>query len=392
MTRYDAVVVGAGVAGSTCAILLAEAGWSVALVEKQRFPRRKVCGECVAASNLALIDRLGIGAQFDALAGPPLRVVAFCAGENMVRAALPSLAPGRHPWGRALGREHLDDLLLNRALAAGADIFQPSTIHEVASTVGMHRCTVIDANHFSRTIDTPILIDAQGSWQRGVGLGQNRRTRKKPTDLLAFKANFSSARLANGVLPVLAFRGGYGGMVQGDHGLLTLACCVRRDRLHIWRKRFPGVNAGEAVRMALEAEIAAVRDALHGARREGAWLSIGPIRPQLRKTTSGNGLFAVGNAAGEAHPILGEGISMAIQSAFLLSRQLIERDESGVRYDIARQRAFAGRIMFAAIYAQIAMRPVPTWLLMKMLSILPSLLSLGAKWGGKVRCAVAPEP
>ena len=43
-TRFDAIIIGAGVAGSTAAILLARAGWSVALVEKQHFPRRKVCG------------------------------------------------------------------------------------------------------------------------------------------------------------------------------------------------------------------------------------------------------------------------------------------------------------------------------------------------------------
>jgi len=42
--RFDAVVIGAGPAGSATAILLARLGWSVALVERQRFPRRKVCG------------------------------------------------------------------------------------------------------------------------------------------------------------------------------------------------------------------------------------------------------------------------------------------------------------------------------------------------------------
>jgi hypothetical protein len=50
--RFDAVVVGAGPAGSAAAILLARAGWSVALVERQRFPRRKVCGECIAGESL----------------------------------------------------------------------------------------------------------------------------------------------------------------------------------------------------------------------------------------------------------------------------------------------------------------------------------------------------
>src|SRR4029453_12738947 len=51
-TSYDAIIVGAGPAGSTAAILLASAGWSVALIEKQSFPRRKVCGACIGAGNL----------------------------------------------------------------------------------------------------------------------------------------------------------------------------------------------------------------------------------------------------------------------------------------------------------------------------------------------------
>ena len=59
-TRFDALIVGAGPAGSSAAALLARAGWSVAIVEKQAFPRRKVCGECVAASNLPLLEALGI--------------------------------------------------------------------------------------------------------------------------------------------------------------------------------------------------------------------------------------------------------------------------------------------------------------------------------------------
>ena len=64
--RFDAAIVGAGPAGSASAILLAHAGWSVALIERQAFPRRKVCGECIAASNLPLLHALGVGAE-DAL-------------------------------------------------------------------------------------------------------------------------------------------------------------------------------------------------------------------------------------------------------------------------------------------------------------------------------------
>ena len=58
---HDAIVIGAGPAGSSTAIALAQHGWSVAMVEKVVFPRRKVCGEFMSGTSLALLDRLGVG-------------------------------------------------------------------------------------------------------------------------------------------------------------------------------------------------------------------------------------------------------------------------------------------------------------------------------------------
>ncbi len=385
----DAVIVGGGVAGSTCAILLAQAGWAVTLVEKQLFPRRKVCGECIAASNLDLLDALGIGEAFRAIAGPPLRRVAWCAGDTTIETGLPPLLDGAQPWGRALGREHLDTLLLERARALGATIAQPSTVRSVHKVGERHRCTIADTTGVERALDTDVVIDAHGSWQRSPFVDRLPPRRARRSDLFAFKATFSSAHLAAGVLPVLAFAGGYGGMVQGDHGLLTLACCIRRDRLHQWRAQHPGVAAGEAVQQLLVREIAAVRKALAGAQREGPWLAVGPIQPRLRRVRRIAGLFAVGNAAAEAHPILGEGISMAMQSAFLLCERLVADESSAsAQYAIAWRHAFAWRIRLAALYAHIAMRPLATRAALPLLRRWPGLLSVGARLGGKTVCAV----
>jgi flavin-dependent dehydrogenase len=391
--QHDVVIVGGGVAGSSCAILLAQAGWSVVLVEKQAFPRRKVCGECIAASNLALLDALGIGEKFRAIAGPPLRRVAWCTGETTIETDLPPLAdglhPGSQPWGRTLGREHLDTLLLDRARELGATILQPCTVRSVDHVEGSHRCTVVDQAGCARLIEAKFLIDAHGSWQQGPLADQARPRRTRASDLFAFKANFSSANLAGGVLPVLAFAGGYGGMVQGDHGLLTLACCIRRDRLHGWRKQHRAVTAGDAVQMLLEQEIRAVRETLQGARREGAWLAVGPIWPRTGKARLADGVFAVGNAAGEAHPILGEGISMAIQSAFLLCERLLAGSGNpGSGYERAWRRAFAARIRLAALYGHIAMNPIANRAVLPLLRRWPQLLSVGARLGGKVRSVV----
>ena len=66
--------------------------------------------------------------------------------------------------------------------------------------------------------------------------------------------------------------------------------------------------------------------ALASATLDGAWLSAGPLRTGIR-TFGSDGIFAIGNAAAEAHPIVAEGISIAIQSAALLCERLVARPE-----------------------------------------------------------------
>lgn len=409
--HYDAIIIGAGPAGATAAILLARAGWSVALLEKQEFPRRKVCGECIAATNLPLLDELGIGEAFDALAGAPLQQVAVMTGAHCIQAALPPLETGRHRWGRALGREHLDTLLLERARSAGAEVLQPWEVRAVQCDTEAPDTYLCEVAMVARSeeeirggaacLTAPVLIAAHGSWQRTPALGNGSRSRggARAGDLFAFKANFRGTGLVDGLLPVLAFPGGYGGMVTGEQGIATLACCIRRDRLASVRRAVPGMPAGEAVEAWLKAGTAGVRLTLADARREGKWLSVGPIRPGIRMPRAADGgPFLVGNAAGEAHPIIGEGISMALQSAWLLCERLLA--DSGrvpcaaqrkrIRLDYAEQwrRSFAFRIRLAAVFAHAAMRPALAPALLPLLRHSPSLLTHAARLSGKVRSAV----
>jgi 2-polyprenyl-6-methoxyphenol hydroxylase-like FAD-dependent oxidoreductase len=397
--RYDALVIGAGVAGATTAALLASAGWSVAIVEKRTFPRRKVCGECIAAPNIALLEVLGVGGAFDALAGPPLERVALYAGEDELRAPLPRLRGARAPWGRALGRERLDTLLLDRAASLGATVWQPWSAVDVARRDGWHECTLATSRAEAATLAARVVIDAHGSWEPAPAADGRDRFPAGVADLFAFKANFAHAALEPGLLPVLAFDGGYGGMVIGDGGALTLACCIRRDRLRDARAAAPGFPAGLAVEALLERSCRGVRRALDGAQRSGPWLSVGPIRPGRRPLWTERAGFAVGNAAGEAHPILGEGISMAMQGAFLLSARLDERRAEllagAPQHDVARRyardwrRTFGARLRWAALFAGLAARPRARALL-PLLRLWPSLLTAGAIVGGKVRPAPIP--
>ncbi len=395
--HYDVIIMGAGPAGSTAAILLARAGWSVALVEKQAFPRRKVCGECIAASNLPLLDAVGLGARFEACAGPELRRVAFMQGKDTIVADLPAFDHVKYAWGRALGRETLDSLLLAQAQAAGAAILQPWSVRSIGGSAGDFSCVVraVDS-HQTAILRAPLFISAQGSWEISPWTRMDHSRKLQSSDLLAFKANFSGAALDAGLLPVISFRGGYGGMVIADQGLLTIACCIRADRLESVRRAAPGSSAGGAVVDMLKRECAGVAVVLQDARREEAWLAAGPLHPGIH-FNSNDAVFRIGNAAGEAHPIIGEGMSMAMQSAWILCAHLVRAGAPrGQRLSAATQRqiralytaewrhAFTHRLRLAAVFAHVAMYPSVFSTPLSLMRHFAPLLNYAAKLSGKV--------
>lgn len=413
---YDAIIIGAGPAGATAAIRLAAAGWSVAIVEKRAFPRRKVCGECVAATNLPLLDAMGVGEAFREMAGPPLNRVGLFVGSHALVAPLPPLPAEHTRWGRALGREHLDTLLLDRAREVGATVWQPWTVREHCKVEGLHCCTLgRPGTADQHRLKAAVLIRAHGSWEpeprnetepaRPPPI-MRRRARPLEGDLLAFKGSYRGAAIEPGLLPVLTFPGGYGGMVLGDHGVTTLAFCIRRRALAALREQSSADQAALAALEHVARSCAGVRRALAGAQQVGRWLAVGPLQTGIRQPWRPDQSFAIGNAAGEAHPILGEGISMAMQSAWLLCDALIaERqrpdcapkiaaDWAAVGTDYAdRWRAqFAQRIRFAAVCAHLAMRPGSAGPLLALLQRWPTLLTHGARMAGKVRPLAIAAP
>ena len=201
-------------------------------------------------------------------------------------------------------------------------------------------------------------------------------------------------------MPLLVFPGGYGGMVHSDSGRVSLSCCIRRDQLERCRRQMSDASAAEAVLAHIEGNCLGVQRALIGAKLDGKWLAVGPIRPGIRAQWS-DGIFRVGNAAGESHPVIAEGITMAMQSAWLLSERLTARqkevlageslDEVGRDYTGAWRRSFASRIHASSVLAHWAMRPTATALMLPILQLLPSALAWGARWSGKATQVVVPR-
>ena len=388
---HDAIVIGAGPAGSTAALLLARVGWSVAVVEKAAFPRRKVCGEFISAGALALLARTGTAAHVLAQGGPEVREVGVYAGRHMAVAPMPA-ADGPIAYGRAIGRDRLDTALLQAARDAGASVYQPWRVERCARSAALHVCSISgDSRCEVQTLAAPILIAAHGSW----GMGRLRlpgvSDRSHPSDLLAFKARFTRARLPAGRMPLIGFPGGYGGLVESDGGRVSFSCCIRRDALSACRTASPGLSAGAAVLAHAMKSCRGLHEALEGAVCEEQWLAAGPLRPGIRDAGD-DGYFAVGNAFGEAHPIVAEGISMAVQSAWLLCERLTAAPSaSSAPAAIAREYAaayrsrFASRMRAAALFAAVAMRPWSAAAAAGMLASLPGVVAFGARCAGKAQ-------
>ncbi|HEU4618344.1 MAG TPA: FAD-dependent monooxygenase [Gammaproteobacteria bacterium] len=408
--RYDALVIGAGPAGSTAANRLAAAGWSVAIVEKSAFPRQKVCGEFVSASVAELLHALGAGDAYESSAGPEVRRVGLFARDGAVVAPMPRVEGGRRAYGRAVGRDRLDTLLLECAARRGAKLWQPYRAADLRADGGEYVCTIeskggLASKRDTRRLRARIVVAAHGSYETGPLPTQHARPRAR-SDLLAFKARFEDARLASDLMPLLAFPGGYGGLVHTDAGRASLSCCIRRDALEACRRARAG-RAGEAVLEHILGACVPARDALAHAKLEGAWLAAGPIAPGIRafradaERTGGGlgGIFAVGNAAGEAHPVIAEGISMAIQGADLLAGLLVAsqdrigspaaRAEVGRRYAAAWRGRFGARLRAAALFARLASSEHAAGLLLPLARALPGAISLGARWSGKAQRAGA---
>lgn len=412
----DVLIIGAGPAGASVAVRLARLGWRVTLVEQASFPRQKVCGECLGPASVELLDELGVGPKVSELAGPAIRQVAWMARDRTVVADMPACLDGRHAYGRAIGRDCLDLLLLEHARSQGVDIVQPARVRHVSGAPGDFDCVYerrcdgvgVMEEHSRGTqhrLRAAVVIDAHGSWERGPECHAAEHDRggnlqPRPADLLAFKATFQGAALASGVLPVLCLPGGYGGMVVSDRGRTTIACCIRRTTLRQQREQARGASAGDVVEAYLRSSCGGVAEALRTAHREDTWHAVGPLRTGFHPPSVW-GIARIGNAAAEAHPLIGEGICMALQSAAILA-ELYGRRPKDLRaaciVDVQRthaatcRREFLGRMRLAQLYARVAMQPSLANAAAIVMRTWPGTLTAGAQLAGKARRGVPRQP
>ena len=123
--RYDVVVIGAGIAGSLAGLFCARSGFRTLIVERQLFPRHKVCGCCINGRALAILNDAGLAGCLQELMPTATSSLAIRYAGKKLDIAMPQ--------NIAVSRKSLDQCLLNEARKAGCDVVEQATATVVPS-------------------------------------------------------------------------------------------------------------------------------------------------------------------------------------------------------------------------------------------------------------------
>ena len=124
----DVVIAGGGPAGASAAARLASAGLRVMLLDRQRFPRDKVCGDFVGPAALIELEALGVATHEGYLESNIIRQAAVhLNGEELIRRPIPDIS-GLPAYGRCIPRLTLDAWCIEAARSAGATVVESARV------------------------------------------------------------------------------------------------------------------------------------------------------------------------------------------------------------------------------------------------------------------------
>jgi len=335
--RLDAVVVGASLAGSAAALVLARSGARVALVDKASFPRPRTCGEMLSPDGVAVLARLGLDGAVRAAGAATIRRFSLVRPDGVrVDGRLPAPA-------LSLSRERLDLLVLDGARGAGAGAF----LGEAVTAVEGDLASGFTVKTTARTLSARAVLGAWGRYSPLDGrLG--RAFFGAPAPLFGFKKFLSGEtgrRLEDRVV-LHVFRGGYLGLSLVEEGRVSLGALTRPevakeahgdfDRLLARLGReCPGL-AADLAGLAPEPGPALVSEPVHLGKREAAL----------------GGVLLAGDAAGVVDPYTGSGMALALRTGEAAGALLARHAEGEVAPEALaaewarRWEALTGRVYF----------------------------------------------
>jgi len=354
MNQFDIAIVGAGPAGSSTAITLAQHGYRVALIDRAIFPRDKLCGDFLNPISWPILDALDV--SDDVRARPHTKISTFrmsaASGVEAI-SALPVQGPRR--FGLGLRRFHLDQVLLERAKRCGVSVQEGVKLTSLDRDGRGWRLDIHQGGKRSLA-RAKFLVGADGrnSWvARQLGVLSHR---PQPSSAVGFEIQLKHVRAVRHSVEIHQFAGGYAGLVRVGEHTVNLCFTVRRSQLDRAR-------SFEQLRQHLLGTNPLLQARLVNAEPASRLRSVWPVYfPQRR--CFGAGFLLVGDAARVTEPVTGEGIFFALKSGQLaaatIAAALREGDLSPARlrqYEGACRTEFRARLRLNALMRRLMYRP-----------------------------------
>jgi len=319
MEIVDVAIVGGGPAGASCAAFCAAAGLRTLVLEREKFPREKVCGDCINPACWPVLERLEVAHEIRNWPHGILDAVEFISiGGRKLRVDLPS----GEQIEIAIKRSLFDHVLLKRARKLGAEIREEVTVIALDRTAADNwKIDVVRETFAAR-----VVVGADG---RNSSVARLRNLLPRPErERVALQAHIPLPRDFGNCVVLQFLPQGYSGQAPVNDSELNL-CLVGRpptiSSLRVWAEREFNL------------------------RKEQTWRTITPLTRAPISVAHEN-LFFIGDAARVVEPFTGEGIYYALRSGELAARTIIkilrgEDRQSAVRDFVRDHRAmYRGRL------------------------------------------------
>lgn len=348
----EVLIVGGGLAGASAAILLARAGLAVGVLEREKEPRDKMCGEFLSIEAQRHLQMLGLDGT--ALGGVPIDRVRLIAGAKAVEARLPFVALG-------LSRKRLDEALLEQSIRAGAQVERGVKVSEI---VGHNVMTSAG----TRTADHVLLATGKHD-VRGA-----TRPDAVRSDYVAFKMHWKltlvQQEALRGVIELIVFDGGYAGLQLVDGGHANLCLIIRRRRLAALGKHWTDVLA-HLMKVPHMAHRLGDSEPLFQSPITVANLPYGYVCGGASDQTER--VFRLGDQGAMTPSLTGDGMAIALRSASLAAASVIAGQSANI-YHARLRRNVAVQVRRAMLLQRMTQSGVLMTLGVGVLRVRPRLL------------------
>jgi flavin-dependent dehydrogenase len=374
----DVLIAGAGPAGSVAGWVLARAGARVLIVDRDAFPRPKLCGDTLNPGAIALLASLGLG-DGPWQQGPALMGMLVSGPRTSVRTSYPTGVVGR-----SIVRTVLDAWLLERAVGAGARFESGWMVrHPLVSTDAPGRSGVRGVAMTRRGQSVPlrlpasITIAADGSRSalaRALGLSRHPRSPRR----WAFGTYASGVSGVTDVGEMHVRPGKYIGIAPIADSLANV--CV------VTGPRPAGPTPADVILRAIRGD-RTLADRFARAALVGDVRVLGPLAVDVGQAGV-DGLLLAGDAAGFVDPMTGDGLRLAVTGAALAAHEALATLERGdlrgaaARLAEARRVALGRKLRFNRVLRATVSSPWAMTAAGLSAAIAPSILNAVVRYAG----------